>query len=37
MRKFSSYGTVDTQLRYYAPRTDLIDKSAQILHKEQRL
>jgi len=25
MRKFSSYGPVDTDLHYYAPRTELID------------
>ncbi len=27
MRKFSSYGPVDTTLHYYAPRTDLIDRT----------
>ncbi|MDM8548977.1 hypothetical protein QUF72_02820 [Desulfobacterales bacterium HSG2] len=27
MRKFSSYGPVDTELHYYAPRTELIDKT----------
>jgi hypothetical protein len=27
MRKFSSYGPVDTELHYYAPRTALIDKA----------
>jgi len=27
MRKFSSYGQIDTDLHYYAPRTALIDKT----------
>ncbi|VEN73021.1 conserved hypothetical protein [Candidatus Desulfarcum epimagneticum] len=28
MRKFSSYGPIDPDLHYYAPRTDLIDHGA---------
>ena len=31
MRKFSSYGPVDTDLHYYAPRTALIDHTCQLL------
>ncbi len=27
MRKFSSYGPVDTEIHYYAPRTEMIDKA----------
>ena len=27
MRKFSSYGQIDTELHYYAPRTELIEKT----------
>jgi hypothetical protein len=28
MRRFSSYGLIDTDLHYYAPRTELIDRTA---------
>jgi hypothetical protein len=31
MRKFSSYGPIDTELHYYAPRTALIDNAYQQL------
>ncbi|MEZ4865189.1 MAG: AAA-like domain-containing protein [Caldilineaceae bacterium] len=31
MRKFSSYGPIDTELHYYAPRTSLIDQACQQL------
>ncbi|MEM7127910.1 MAG: AAA-like domain-containing protein [Chloroflexota bacterium] len=31
MRKFSSYGPVDTDLEYYVPRTELIDRSCRQL------
>ena len=31
MRKFSSYGPVDTDLHYYAPRTELIEQTCQQL------
>lgn len=27
MRKFSSYGPIDTELHYYAPRTELLDRA----------
>lgn len=26
MRKFSSYGPIDTEMNYYAPRVELIEK-----------
>ena len=31
MRTFSSYGPVDTDLHYYAPRTGLIDRACELL------
>jgi len=31
MRKFSSYGPVNTILHFYAPRTELIDKGYTLL------
>ena len=31
MRTFSSYGSVDTDLHYYAPRTGLIDRACELL------
>jgi len=35
MRQFSSYGPIDTDLYYYAPRKELIDKAVTQLTGEK--